>query len=220
MSTWTSKALFLSACLGLAGCQELDFSSLGLGGSLFSREAPAAVQVSRGEVTVSGPPGYCVEPQQLRDTDAGSFVLLGSCAAISNDGAQPRPDTLALLTVSVGPGASKAISPADAETVQTYVTTAAGRAQLSRSGRPETVEILETRTFGPALFVHARDLGQPSRLLADDYWRALFTVKGRIISISVNGFRAIPLDSDEGLETLYAFTNRLWLENGVQPGSL
>jgi len=84
-----------------------------------------------------------------------------------------------------------------------------GRAALARDGRAASVDILETRRSGETLYLHAIDRSGGPRAAAEDYWRALFDIDGRFVTVSLVGLTATPISRDEGLATLAAQIERL-----------
>lgn len=222
MSTWISKFLAALALVVPIGCSEADVSGLGLTGLQFSRSAPEIVRVAGDSIAIAGPFGYCIDRSVLQDGEAGAFVLLGSCAAITRNARDPHPAVPGFLVVTVSPLANPDVSDAAALAgLESFLMTDEGRAILSRDDTPQGIEILEIRSFEDAIFVRARDTEpHENSALAQDYWRALTAMNGRIVNASVIGFRAAPMDRDIGLETLYAFTNRILIENGIEDISL
>lgn len=218
MFTWISRALASAALMALAGCETGIDVGLGAGGRAFVRAAPETVAVADDTVIVAGPPGYCVDPSAVRDSGAGAFVLLGSCASISRDAGKPRPEMPGLLTVSVSPQVNPSVDAAQMlEALSAHVRTPEGRAVLSRSGDPEAVEILETQMSNGVLYIRARDRGRGlTNALEDDYWRALLAVRDRLITASVVGFSRQPMSRSDGLSIVDAFAERLLRENAGQ----
>lgn len=204
MSTWTFRAAFLGA-LGLAGCAaDVDVARL----------APERVRVSD-NVVVAGPPGYCIDPAALVETGAASFVLLGSCASLSRGGLAAMPEAPGVLTVLVSPaGGGAAFSAASEEQLLRFFDSEEGRVAISADGRAESVDVLETRAEGGRIFVRARDLsGRRPAGVAEDYWRALLDLNGHLVTATLIGFEAEPLEPQAGLRTLAALTDRLVREN-------
>ena len=206
MSIWISRAALPALALAIAGCGA---------GIPVTRNAPEAMLVADRSVVVAGPPGYCIDRSVTEDGANGAFVLLGSCASIAGDAALPHPERPGVLTVTVSEIAvagGGAPGPAD---LAAYFRTAAGRAALSRDGHPDSVEIVETRVDGDALYLHARDPGGRGQGMADDYWRALLSVNDRLVILSVNSFSARPLPAREGRRTLDAFAARIRSANAL-----
>lgn len=204
MSTWTSRGALLALLLAAGCAAPVDVARL----------APERVRLAEG-IVVAGPPGYCIDPRAVRETGAAAFVLLGSCAALSDGGIAAEPLAPGVLTVLVSPaGGGAAFSASSAAQLRRFFESEAGRASLSAEGRAETVEVLETRAEGGLMFVRARDTsrGRPAGV-ADDYWRAIFDLNGRLVTATVIGLETRPLASDDGLRTLAELTSRLVREN-------
>lgn len=180
-----------------------------------TRGVPEAVSVADRSVIVAGPPGYCIDRSALRDRPEGAFVLLGSCAALASDASLPHPASPGVLTVSISERALGTRTAASLlEELEAYFRTEAGRAALSRSGAGGTVEILDTRTDGGVLYLHTRDEASAGLGMAEETWRALFAVNGRLVTLAVNAPVARPLPANEGRRTLSAFTRRIRTANG------
>ena len=209
MFTWTSKPtrflLLALASVTLSGC---------LSGAEVTRRAPEKVAVADRSVIVAGPPGYCVETAATRETGTGAFVLLGSCASIEGSPRAPRPSVPAVLTASVAAeGAGVAPSPDD---LAAFFRSDAGRAALARDGQAGSVRVLDVRKTAEALYIHASDSSDGSVAgLAQDYWRGVFSLGGRLVTVTVVGFADSPLGETVGLATLDAFAARIQAENGV-----
>ena len=214
MSIWICKKgrrlRTATAFLGLslaAACTD------GAGGFGFLQPAPEKVVVAGKSVVIAGPPGYCVDTTATRDSTTGAFVLLGSCASIANTAVARAPTTPGMLTASVSGTSGSAIS-ASLGQLEAFFTSEAGRAALARDGRASSVRILQTRRKGQAFYIHVRDKSENAiQGLSQDYWRGLFDVQGRIVTVSVVGFDHKPMSDATGLATLNAFAARIRTEN-------
>ena len=200
MSTWISKSCALAAVFALAACAE---------GLNITRNAPEAVRLPSGLV-VKGSRGWCVDASTLQNTDEASVVVFGSCAAIAKNALLPRPDVPGIITVSVD-NSDAGTAPADI--LDAYFATEQGRAALARDGRPDSVRILESRQADDALFLHAVDRSGLPTNVAEDYWRAIFDLGGRFVTVSLVGLTDDPIDRDDGLRTLEAQVDRLRAAN-------
>ena len=123
----------------------------------------------------------------MDETTSGSqgdatVVIFGNCAALTRDVAQPQPSVAGIVTVSVE---NSAVAAPPLETIETFLRSEEGRAALSRSGMADSVEILETEIAGDALFLHAVDRSGVPNGAAEEYWRALFEVGGRVVTVSL-----------------------------------
>jgi len=175
-----------------------------------TRGAPDRITVAEDGLVVAGPPGYCVDRRLTRPDTSPAFVMMASCAAISGNPDQPAPAAPALLTVTVSPEIGRDV-PLSA--LEAFVDSPGGRDALSRTGDGRSLEILDTRTDGDALFVHVRDAGGGTRTLSDRYWRVLFPVNDRLVIGSVVALQAAPVSDAEGYATLVRLTDRLRREN-------
>lgn len=200
MSTWTFKTVVAAAVFALSACD----------GTLpMSRNATEAVRLPSG-VVVEGSRGWCVARDMLRTDEAASVVVFGSCAAITKEAAPDPSDVPGVITVSVDNTAS---GTAPADVLDAYFATERGRAALARDGRAESVRILETRQSGDALFLHAIDRSGVPFNAAEDYWRAIFDLGGRFVTVSLVGLADDPIDRATGLRTLQAQVNRIRAAN-------
>ena len=100
-----------------------------------------------------------------------------------------------------------------------FFTSEPGRAALARDGNTGSVRILDTRSKGNAFYIHLRDTSENNNQgISQDYWRGLFDVRGRIVTVSVVGFERKPMSSAVGLATLDAFAKRIRAENPMDEG--
>ena len=87
----------------------------------------------------------------------------------------------ALVTVSVGPGASSGALAGGGAALAAFFASEPGRAALSRSGRGRDVELLEAKAQGDVFLLRLRDRR------AGDYWRAIAGIRGRLVAVSADG---------------------------------
>ena len=147
--------------------------------------APRQVTVLDGQIQVRAPQFYCVDQQSARSGTDTAVVLIGRCNADGQVAA-------ALVTVTVGRSASAGVMLASAEALRAFMSSAAGRRALARSGRSQDVEIVSSGVVEGRLMLHLKDRE------AGEYWRAILGVNGRLISISASGAVGLPLTPDEG----------------------
>jgi hypothetical protein len=192
----------LAAALVVSGCLQMP-----------GEPAQRQVTVSRSAVTIAGPSGFCVDPATLRNETDSAFVLLGNCAAIARTARAPQPQVRALLTAAVQETGGLSISTQGAQ-VAAYLKTDAGRAMLSRTGRPDSVAILGTQRSGDVLYLHARDKS-PSYVpgMSSEQWRAIFDLDGTVVSLTVIGFEDAPLTAETGMATVREFASVIRREN-------
>ncbi len=213
-SIWTfdipslTKPLLVASAL-LAGCAGLP--------NLTGGRAPEKLAVAQGSIVVAGPPGYCVDGAATRDSEDGAFVLLGSCASIANSARAAVPQVPAVLTVSVSALGDVDIA-ASMDRLAAYFDSDRGRAALARDGKADSIEVLTTARRDQAFIIRASD-SSPAGIegLEKDYWRALFNIRGRIVTLTVIAFEAKPMSEAAGRAVLEAFVRRIMLENPPAP---
>ena len=172
-------------------------------------EVTRSLPVSDG-ITIAAPPGYCIDRQASRvEENGGAFVLLGSCAAISQDARAPQPATPGLLTVTVSDKPVLFNDEQIGAALGPFFKTTEGRAILSRSGNPSAVDILDTDVTQDALILHFTDESVAQLGLSPEHWRALFRLDGRLVTVAVSGFEDLPLTASEGLSTLRSMTRQI-----------
>ena len=212
MFTWISKpahrvAFGLITLLSLTACEGAGF---GLG----APRGDSRIAVAGGEVVVAGPRGYCVDKSATRDAADSAFVLMASCASVTQSERAPTPRVAGVLVASVAAPDGGAPVTESMEAFGAFFNSDAGRAALSQTGQAETVEVLETSTAEGVFFVHARDSSDGlAEDVRDEYWRALFDVKGRLVSASVFGTEAQPFSTDAGRALLAQFVAQIRAAN-------
>jgi hypothetical protein len=165
MSIWISKGAVAALLLVLAACvpglPDLGTSS--------SRSMP----VMGGAIQVAAAPGYCVDRQASRETDAQAVVIIGRCS--DRSGSLP-----AIVTVAVGAPGSAASLTAGPEALAQFFASEDGRATLGRDGDAASVSIRDIRTVDGRLILHLDDAA------TGETWRTLFGLRGRLVSVSVS----------------------------------
>jgi hypothetical protein len=167
--------------------------------------APRQVQVLDGAVLVRAPQFYCVDQQSAPSSSDTAVVLIGRCNADGHVAA-------ALVTVTVGRAASGGVMLASAEALRGFMASPAGRRALSRSGRAADVEVVSSGVTDDILMLHLRDRE------AGEYWRAIFGVNGRLITVSASGAAGVPLTPDEGRKLVQQSVDALRAANPAAKG--
>ncbi|MCK0143983.1 hypothetical protein [Aliiroseovarius sp. F20344] len=175
--------------------------------------------VMSGAVTIAAPEGYCVDVSSLRDQAAGAFVPFGACAALTRNPADPSPKKPAFLVSSVSPipkGVASSVDETEPLMAQAraFLESASGRAALSRSGKADTVEVLDLKTASGVVKVLTRD-SSPNRpkTLSDTTWRAFLPLGDKLVVASVTGFTDHPIDRRNGLSQLNGFVDAIAAAN-------
>ena len=202
MSTWTSKVTLLVAGLALAAC--------GTGFSV-TRSAPMQVQLPDGLI-VAGARGWCVDERTSKANSGGAVVVLASCAAIAGNALLPSPRFDGVVTVSVEDSAETIPSVAD---IAAFMATEQGRAVLARDGRADSVDLLEVATSDDALYLHALDKSGGPLNTGADYWRAIFDIEGRFVSVSLTSVDPDQVSRAASLATLNAQISQLKSANNL-----
>jgi len=219
MSIWTCKRVVAApfAALLLTGCLAIPETGaaprLGL-----SRTAPKTVSVARGDVVIGGPPGYCIDRGGSRLRGETAFVLLASCASITQNPEAGSPGSPAILTASVAEQSNAAsATEAALDQLERFITSSGGRATLARDGQPGSVEILQTHRESRAVLIRLRDSStNPAPGLEQTYWRGFFDMNGRLLTISVKSFENYPISAGAGLATLRGFLARIRSETSAR----
>ncbi|MGL4310965.1 MAG: hypothetical protein ACRCSU_10795 [Paracoccaceae bacterium] len=192
----------------LAGCTDTAGTLGGLSG------APRQTTLGAGDITVAGPPGFCVDTESKRDAASGGFVLMGSCAALSLSPLAPRPAVKAVLTASVSPAAPAGGSAFDPAQADQLFRSDAGRALLARSGSASDVTIVESRSTGTALLLALVDTsGGLEPGIDDAYWRAITEIRGRIVTLSVMPATEAAVAPQTGMDLAARFVAQVVAQN-------
>lgn len=222
-----------AALLSLAACVD-PTGGAGTAASLVPRRAVGdfsiefadtgrALFVAAGrEVTLRPAPGLCIAPESVDVGPASGFAMIGDCpAAARADGASMDlpPALPAIVTVSIAEepmfseGSPRGGALADLER---FLRTPEGLATVGRSGAPGAVSILATREIGDALYVQVEDRDADAMpIFGERFWRAFLEINGRMVLVSLSGFRDGPLGEEEMLAHLAAQVGVLRQANGA-----
>ena len=202
MSTWTSKVILAALAFGLAACD----AAMNV-----TRSAPMQVQLTDGLI-VAGARGWCVDEATSRSRSGTTVIVLGSCAAIADNALLPKPTVEGVLTIAVE---AEADTTPDVDSLATFLASPEGRALLARDGQASSISLLEMSKSEDALYLHALDQSGAPRNAAEDYWRALFDIDGRFVTISLITLADSPISRHQGLRTLNAQVDRLKAANAI-----
>lgn len=204
MSTWTSRprrivAALLAAAI-LAGCDPVALEPNG--------PAARAVALSSARIVVAGPPGYCVDTRASGETRRDDFAALRPCADLGAGGLPPQR-ALLLASVTARPSPAPVVAGREAALVA-YFRSPQGLRALSRSRQAASVTVLKATHQGGAVLLYVRDTSPATdQGLNDRYWRALFDLKGRIVTLTVAGYDDSPLSEAAARSLLTSFIARL-----------
>lgn len=210
MSIWISKtraaAAGLALIAALSGCQ-MSRATGPEEQSRFSGPPPSKMGVARGQLVVSGPPGFCIDRDSSRDDRGGAaLVVLSPCRGMGAGVFAKRAAHPAVLTAAVG-ARPMAVEPGRlAPALSAWFATREGRAALSRSGDPKSLVVHQMFSQGPAVYMRLTDPGRFDwGSVQPEYWRAVVPAGGRMVSLAVLALREQPLTEAEGLALLRDF---------------
>lgn len=192
-----TRMLFLPAralafCLGLVAC-------------VATTPARDRVSVLNGTLMLAAPAGYCVDPASQREERGGSFVLFGSCAAISGNPQAAKPPLQAMLSATVGPRTPEPLEQTFPG-FEKFFRSTAGRAALARSGIAQDVSIQQVLHSDGLLLLKTRDRSrQKGAPVAETYWRAIAALRGRIAALSVLPAEGAAIGDAQQIRLLKAF---------------
>lgn len=189
MQACNAKVITIVLSLWLTGCAALP-----------AGDGPGT-PVLGGQVVIAAPRGYCLDQTQRRETATGAFLLYGTCQGL--EGAGPAPVAPAVLTAAVAGGAGE-LGAADMSRLATYLGSPEGRSTLSRSAGTDRVSVKSLEQTADLIVIRARDGDTID--LDEDYWRAVFPGPGSLVTLTVSGTVADPLDEATGRALLLDFT--------------
>lgn len=173
------KRLLAALCLtAIAGCTDVEVPQL-----LKPAEVVTSVSLSDGDLIVTGPSGFCVDPS-LTDTEA-RFVVLGGCDVLSR-GRAIGPGNRAVLTVSVSEDRTADVTKAS------QMRRVLGQVDILDEINAEGVQAFQLAAGG------TRFLPKGDQI----HWQAVTTVNGYLIVMTA-------LSQDSGVATKKAGGNLL-----------
>ena len=191
---------------GLAGCRLLPGADAPPP-SAGATAPPSRLVVSDGAVAIAGPRGFCVDEAASTTRATGAaLVVLSPCRALGAGLFGPRATHPALLTAAVAAPARGTLQPVAAPALADFAASRAGRAALSRAGKPDTVQILEMLTGADTFLLRLSDTAPFAwGTVQPEYWRGVLSAGGRTVTISVLALPDTPLSRDQGLALLTEF---------------
>ncbi|SNX68916.1 hypothetical protein SAMN05878503_102356 [Cereibacter ovatus] len=153
-------------------------------------------------VRVAPPSGYCIDKEASART---GLVLIGRCEGVTD-----RPP--AILTAVVGAPGSGMDLDGRGQELAAFFASDAGRAALSRSGDPRRVEMLEAWGVDDAFLLRLRDTSRGHHGQTES-WRAVVSLKGRLVTLTATGTAAAPLARENGKRLIGAFVTAMKAAN-------
>lgn len=205
------KLVILAIFAGLSACDTLPTLNLkmpSLGGSKGETETV----VTRDNVTLKAPHGFCVDPQSSTRGPSSAFVVFGNCAAITNSFTAPQPEINAIVTSTVRPADPSLPKIGNSgEQLARYFDSEVGQIVLSRSNKSQSIDVLESGSSkSGAFFLYVTDTSEGAPEGTENtYWRGYFDAKNSVITVSVLSLDANPLSRSEGLKILRKFSDTI-----------
>ncbi|MEO6301498.1 MAG: cation transport ATPase, partial [Paracoccaceae bacterium] len=158
--------------------------------------------VLNGTFHVAAPSGYCVDTKASQGRADTAVVLIGRCTA----GGQVAA---ALVSVTIGKSASGGAILAGPAVLAQFFASPDGRRALARDGKADHVQVVATAAAAAegTLYLHLNDL------IAGEYWRAITTVSGRLVTVSASGAQGAPLTPDQGRSLVTATVRAVQASN-------
>lgn len=184
MSTWTSKSpLALIGALVLAGC--VDSLATGPG-----RPPLTEFQMASGKVTLSTPPGYCIDKRSVRRNGGEEFAVVARCDTLGVRGSFAAHE-LALITVTTAPSANGKPVVADL---------------VNGTASPE---VLDRKQSGGLVLVRFATGGDRVDGVSQTHWRGLFAINGQLVGLGLYAPEGSPALQREGAMLLSELAERI-----------
>lgn len=209
-------ALIISA-LALSGCK-FELANAGKSeAAAFASAQPVAARpggtppqrmaLAGGQVVIAGPRGFCIDRAASSARAAEqAIVVLSSCRALGGGILARAPTDSAILTATLAPAGLQLDIAEAANQMKRLFASEQGRAALSRSGRAATVRVIESFAAEDAFFLRLSDTSPfPGGAVSAEYWRAIFAMDDRVMTISAHGLAGNPLQRNDGIRLLREF---------------
>jgi hypothetical protein len=173
-----ARAGLLLACLPLAACLEVA-------GEAGPDDALRAVAFYDGDVTVTGPRGYCIDRGSIKQSPGGRFALLASCESLTEQaGIAVEP---AVMTVAVLPRTRDAEQPSSAAMAE-----ALGPEAVRRTEDGDGLALVHVARGGDEVLPG----GDPA------HWRASLVINGHLVGLAAYGPEGGTVAGDRGRDLL------------------
>ncbi|NDR55533.1 hypothetical protein [Aliiruegeria sabulilitoris] len=160
-------------------------------------------------LVISAPNGYCIDPLASLSGHRAAFVLMASCRSVTGDLRAARPEIAGLLTTSVDGQAGP--FPSQGE-LSRFFESPKGRAALSRTGNAEAMELGAMFSRRGVLFLRADERGEDPAL-GGASWRAVFELKGHMVTATLRDLVGQPIEDSEGFQVVEELVDAILLAN-------
>ncbi|GMG83602.1 hypothetical protein LNKW23_28150 [Paralimibaculum aggregatum] len=190
----------------------------------FVETGPQRAIVRAGDALIAIEPveGLCLTSGTFSASETGVFAVVADCVTETAAAAAPGADRVevppafpGLVTVAIsGDPAGGAGTGTAMLQLRNFLTGEKGLALLGRNGSGDTVEIVDVIEADGALFVHVHDTHEGGlALLSPEFWRGFMDIRGKLVLVTVSGFRDRPLDPEEMHAVLRAQVSRIKHDN-------
>ena len=133
---------------------------------------------------------------------------------------RPRGRRAAILSVAVSAAdTGVGLTAESGPELAAFFQSRPGRAALSRSGKPDRVQVLEMLADGDAFLVRMNDSSpDPHGPVQAESWRAVLGLSGRLVTLSAAGAASDPLDRAAGRKLLGDFLRAMRAANRSSKG--
>lgn len=189
------KSLFaaLFGAAYLTGCDDIKTAgSMSLLDTASTTATPllSSADLARGQILISGPDGYCIDPATLRSNTNRGFATLASCNILSGGTDGPLVEPV-LVTVTVNRATTGAPTPADLA--------AALQTELLQSRELSALAVGQMATGGATAFE-----GSDPR-----HWRGAFVLGPHLIGVTLYAPKGSPLLGAQGAAFLNTVSSRI-----------
>lgn len=207
MYTWTfSPEILPAAIFGAAMMLSASLcEASAVGGDTSPLPGETHLPVLEDTVVISAPLGYCIDQLASLAGQSAAFVLMASCRSVTGDSRAAQPHVPGLLSASVD-GRDDDF-PTQSELAR-FFSSSNGRAALSRSGDPESMEVGVVYSRDGVLYLHASELGDDAAM-GGHSWRAVFELNGRMVTATLRDLADHPIPQSEGFQTVEHFVARI-----------
>lgn len=172
--------------------------------ALAAKSAPkplSKVHFAGGDVVVSGPEGYCLDPKTIQNRSERGFALIASCNILSGGRLGPQVPAI-MVSVTIGPRGSSDDVPRAADIARTT------GARLVTEQNRDGLVLAQVEGGGDAL-ADSRDPRQ---------WRGAFALNGRLVGLALYVPRGSSFADAEGAAFLAA-TKALIVAQSARPNA-
>lgn len=174
-------------------------------------EDRAVISAKGRQVAIEPAEGFCLAQDALETSLRSAFALIGDCALDASPAEAPLGahgelqlprGVPGIITVSVSGQADIGSEEGQTELVR-FLESPDGQMMLGRGVGSSGVEVVESRRIGSGVYVLVDDANADLVPVLDPrFWRGFIEVNDRLAVVTVSGFRASPLGTEQMLKYL------------------